>query len=806
MVEQRQAAVALYLADNAQVQADALVPAEPTADVVVSDDSDDVEVLSNVSEDAPPASPEGPAVDGAKEISASAISNVDLLAAGPSGATQPPPKKPRLMEAGTDGGDPAQLAAPGCGQSDVPPSETASQLGISSPYLVLADPNHDVGSIAELSTHTQSSEDGYQDLGDQPESPARVQSSRICWAPGPTSSRPATSSLAGPSSGTRVRPMSQLTGVREVDAATARHASNAYVVGTLHSEPSGIPDSALARSSTAGFLHRNISLQPGTTRILSSFRNNNPQVPIRSCFVSLKTLQARGLDRVTSSIRSELSPPPSPPVPYEASMDVNPVPAIEAALRASANYAGRVFFNNSDVTVAMASSVFSTSWHPSVTTPEASELGPYLWHWHSTCLKYIEAEIWDRITSNTAVDPVTFVDLAFVQDTWWASDPSDGVRMLIHCRYKTAYHPKDLDPFVRAKFSLDPLFAGWFAVNWRYGTLRRLKRGLPLSDIEFEKLSVPLDALVLWITFEMVHNNLLMADVARATLGAGMLVSTNVVLPEENLPNLGSYLSVFNPEQHAMFAGRMVGNKWTHFPVEQQRLWVVYRPQPGLQGGAQVGYGRGYRTAVELHSPRWTPELNHWNIHQFVESPPPANLLTPSCSDHDLFSLKVYAQPTVLYEPSPAHNLANINAPCVAVTKPGFGDSAKGWPASLSDPRLLEVPIGTKAYDVDDSKIVLSLGPEGELADGWIFVAHRPPGLPMVDMLLANLQDEAAFEMGCSQGCGNEGHIRYLTEDDEHNPLYSCFFCNVAPMAEAEMHLHLDICQEGKIIRFSFVV
>ena len=155
MEAQREAAVGLYLADRAQYQENAQIAAEPGPDIVVSDDSDEVEVLSE------PGSPEDQFEDNYESFQPIAITPEDLAEAGPSRSAQPPGpsyEKAEPMDLETNDVVPARLTASEASKSEAGKSEvstTQSELHCSSPYLVPGDLNHDIGSIAEdeESTH-----------------------------------------------------------------------------------------------------------------------------------------------------------------------------------------------------------------------------------------------------------------------------------------------------------------------------------------------------------------------------------------------------------------------------------------------------------------------------------------------------------------------------------------------------------------------------------------------------------------------------------------------------------------------------
>ena len=251
-----------------------------------------------------------------------------------------------------------------------------------------------------------------------------------------------------------------------------------------------------------------------------------------------------------------VSPPPSPigtpqeqpaqPQGKKSSKNLS----LDELLHRKAAANGRQHPTNQDVTTSMANRVFDVSFHENCTTPgrDVGHTPGWLFNWHSSILLNIEAWMWARLMARTAVDRVTHVDASYLQATWWRTEPTESLVLIVQNRYcglpgsVSSTVSTQLNPDLRTRMEVDPFFAPWFASNWRLQTLKKLDSGdLVLTRDLADKLDLPLDTVTRWITMEMVHNGLLMADVSRAKCKLN-LACMNLLHTAENIPKMVSYI------------------------------------------------------------------------------------------------------------------------------------------------------------------------------------------------------------------------------------------------------------------------
>ena len=125
------------------------------------------------------------------------------------------------------------------------------------------------------------------------------------------------------------------------------------------------------------------------------------------------------------------------------------------------------------------------------------------------------------------------------------------------------------------------------------------------------KMDMPLDSLTRWIVHEMLHNNILLSEVKRATYQdpediAALLTDTQLINPSAQLDEPGNNnngLTEWNLERDAMF--RIVpgqDGKYHHLSPEFQPVFPQYKPVPGGKGsGPPPSYN--FKTAVEYLQP-----------------------------------------------------------------------------------------------------------------------------------------------------------------------------------------------------------
>ena len=465
---------------------------------------------------------------------------------------------------------------------------------------------------------------------------------------------------------------------------------------------------------------------------------------------------------------------------------------------------------NHDVTVAMFSRVVPTV-HPAPgTLPPWS---PDSFQDENQCnvqsffltMALAEVETWmeSRIHLHTTIPRVTHADPDFLQTSWWQVwDPeelSHRVVQVIQLRYGVSLPDEVVDQFTYAKVLLDPLFAPWFAVNWRLGTFQRARAsGEKPDDETCRKLQLPLEALTTWIIKEQWHNGILMADVYRASACNGP-VSQALTQHPEILHRKPSFyrskereLEQYIPSAHAMFRGQMVNGRFCHLAVEQQPLWVQYQPLPG-----KLGIGpppaQGHLTGIE-RIPGHMPALDSFKpggVSIAKDFPPPCGAPCPPSPEEDLEAMSKLALPAALYDPCPDINPSNSSSREQVVHSCGPGRATQ-WPPVLASTKFEAGPAGQIIFDVNDPAKLLA---EGKVAD-YRVVDSLPPGAPRADMVAANFADIEAMAVGCDQGCKNHADLRYLTVDSNQTPRFQVFCCpNSYHLTADAARLHMDRCQ-----------
>ena len=195
------------------------------------------------------------------------------------------------------------------------------------------------------------------------------------------------------------------------------------------------------------------------------------------------------------------------------------------------------------------------------------------------------------------------------------------------------------------------------------------------------KMDMPLDSLTRWIVHEMLHNNILLSEVKRATYQdpediAALLTDTQLINPSAQLDEPGNNnngLTEWNLERDAMF--RIVpgqDGRYHHLSPEFQPVFPQYKPVPGGKGsGPPPSYN--FKPAVEYLQPAVLPKLNTWTPDGPKLAPADHYFHHGGCSPDDWIQAVSYARPTVLYNPDPLQGVPDISIRATVIERAGPG-------------------------------------------------------------------------------------------------------------------------------------
>ena len=501
---------------------------------------------------------------------------------------------------------------------------------------------------------------------------------------------------------------------------------------------------------------------------------------------------------------------PSPPAPPPPGPDINKELYGLADVRSKELSGSNGFPNNFDITTEMFLRLMPTPFPDGCTLPmwspdvvyDASYWNGHLF-FHTEAMEGVLNWIEMKINTRAAIPRVTHADPRFIQHSWWhvldSNHLSDRLRQLVRLRYGLDPSDGDLDDATFAKVLVDPIFASYFAINWRHlMVLEAQANPDSLEPDTCRKMQLPLEALTSWVIKEMCFNALLMADVHRASVYRGQVSQVLTQNPESLrrkpifFASQDRELELYIPGAHAMFRGNGKIDNFQHCTVESQPLWVQYLPQPGKLGEGPPPPS-GYKTGVEL-IPGHKPPLDLFEPggRSLTQDLPPPSSSPGPLSPDDLTAMNKHAQPAALYDPSFYINPPDQDPsdPSVPLCGPG---RAAPWPTELTSTCFNYFP-GETVFDVSNPTQLLAIGKQSD----WRLVDSLPPGVPQAQMIPASRADLKAMGRGCDQGCGNDADLRYLTVNSDGVPMSQVYCgCPETFVSPEEARKHMDICTKA---------
>ena len=356
--------------------------------------------------------------------------------------------------------------------------------------------------------------------------------------------------------------------------------------------------------------------------------------------------------------------------------------------------------------------------------------------WHQKLRRQFEAHLNYILTQEDVPPAPTVLVPAYLKHSWWWTDTTHELAKIIANRYygmptsnhEAAYRNAKIEEEALDRAKLDPLIAGWWAINWRLQTLVKLSSTVGITDLPpryIEKFKVSMDTLTLWIIWEMNHTNLMMSEAWRHSLPNGTVHVSNRL--RGNPQRFGTQLKKWDASRDAMFRMTRLNrsSQWNMDPVEDQPWWIEYLPRPGAKG---IGRPPGLRDKLptQLAGTEFFPSLDKWTEEQPPFYPKHKAWGVTMMNLEDSASLVSHAEPALLYDPCPMAN-QDLREPQASMNTVGPGRKDT-WPAPLNKDAFMHSQVGQQVFDVDNLSLVTDPGDPKD----WCKITITPPGIPQV--------------------------------------------------------------------------
>ena len=403
---------------------------------------------------------------------------------------------------------------------------------------------------------------------------------------------------------------------------------------------------------------------------------------------------------------------------------------------------------------------------------------------HKTALTELELK-----NVNGTLPPKVPVALSSNHNPWWFQHPCPRLLAVFFSRYRNESDIKQ--GAVDSRMVVDLAFATYHATRWKLKVANLIRDGLEAIS-SFESIfDLPTSILIEWIMREQRHITLFDGDMkrheARNDGDRPPRVSRNLLRKHcihcaghDTEPS--PHARAWDPRLDASFKFKTVrdpgGKELTlALPFSEQDNWSFHIPEPGSKGDNDCEH-TSLTNCLDKYVNNWVDDYRPDEEGDQSEQPDPK----PDTVAEDTDAIVLDGRPAAYYSPAAfaKEGEDGVATPGYLKAGPGF---ARNFPRALAG--------FASRYATPGSQFLRSEKADLPPPDPCLLM-FPPSNLPIANVVKAEAEDLEALKLGCSQGCGAPGIIRFRASNDP--VAYSCPFpgCAFSNGQMTTVHRHMD--------------